>query len=151
MGYQLYQSKLMISLGGVTGSADAAGVHLPFDHTDFIFSVIAGRWGLVGVSVTLGMFALLFWRGFRIAAVAEDPFGRLTALGLVVMLATQGIINLAMTVGLAPITGLTLPFVSYGGSSLLTCFVSTGVLLSIRRQHFAAWRFDFESPIGQLA
>src|SRR5262245_23158149 len=98
-GYQLYQSKIMIALGGACGSDEAAAVHLPFDHTDFIFSVVAGRWGLLGVSVTMGLFALLIWRGLRIACVCPDSFGRLTALGIVTLLATQGVINMAMTVG----------------------------------------------------
>src|SRR5262245_21376232 len=118
-GYQLYQSKYMIASGGGFGSDEAAADHLPFDHTDFIFSVVAGRWGLVGTSVTIGLFALLIWRGLRIACCSPDAFGRLMALGIVALLATQGVINMAMTIGFAPVTGLTLPFVSYGGSSLL--------------------------------
>jgi cell division protein FtsW (lipid II flippase) len=138
-GYQLYQSKLMIALGGTSGSEEAAAVHLPFDHTDFIFSVVAGRWGLAGVSLTIGLFALLVWRGLRIAGNSQDPFGRLLALGIVTLLATQGVINMAMTVGLAPVTGLTLPFVSYGGSSLLACFIAVGILINIARQPADDW------------
>jgi rod shape-determining protein RodA len=138
-GYQLYQSKIMIALGGACGSDEAAAVHLPFDHTDFIFSVVAGRWGLLGVSVTIGLFALLIWRGLRIACDCPDSFGRLMALGIVTLLATQGVINMAMTVGFAPVTGLTLPFVSYGGSSLLASFVAVGILMNIRRQQADEW------------
>jgi cell division protein FtsW (lipid II flippase) len=138
-GYQLYQSKLMVSLGGTTGSDEAMSLHLPFDHTDFIFSVVAGRWGLLGTSVTLGLFAVLLWRGLRIANRSVDPVGRLLALGIVTLLATQGVINMAMTVGLAPITGLTLPFVSYGGSSLLASFASVGILISISRVQADEW------------
>ncbi len=123
----------MIAMGGTTGADDATDLHLPFDHTDFIVSVVAGRWGLAGVTGMLALFAILLWRGFRIAAQTPEHFGRLLALGIVTLLATQGLVNLAMTVGLAPITGLTLPFVSYGGSSLLASFVAVGVLVNIGR------------------
>ena len=132
-GYQLYQSKLMVALGGVFGSDDFADIHLPFDHTDFIFSVVAGRWGLVGASAVLLFFLVVLWRGLRVAVRVREPFGRLCAVGLVAMLAGQGFINMAMTIGLAPITGVTLPFLSYGGSSLLTSFIAVGVLLNIAR------------------
>ncbi len=138
-GYQLHQSKLMIALGGTKGSEDATDLHLPFDHTDFIFSVVAGRWGLTGVTMILGLFVVLFWRGWRVSSQAPDSFGRLLAMGLTTLLATQSLVNLAMTIGLAPITGLTLPFVSYGGSSLLTSFLAVGILLSIERQRRATW------------
>lgn len=138
-GYQLYQSKLMIALGGVNGSEDATDLHLPFDHTDFIFSVVAGRWGLTGATATLALFAIILWRGLRVVTATQDPFGRLLALGIVVLLATQGLVNLAMTVGLAPITGLTMPFVSYGGSSLFACFIAVGLLLNIGRRRGDPW------------
>jgi len=141
-GYQLYQSKLMIAYGGTAGAEDATELHLPFDHTDFIFSVIAGRWGLAGVTAVLVALAVIVWRGLRIVTRSSDPFGRLVALGIVALLATQALINIAMTVGLAPITGLTLPFVSYGGSSLLTCFIAVGVLVNIARQVEEPWCFS---------
>ena len=141
-GYQLYQSKLMIAYGGTAGADDATELHLPFDHTDFIFSVIAGRWGLAGVTDVLVALAVIVWRGLRIVTRSSDPFGRLVALGIVALLATQALINIAMTVGLAPITGLTLPFVSYGGSSLLTCFIAVGVLVNIARQVEEPWCFS---------
>jgi cell division protein FtsW (lipid II flippase) len=140
-GYQLYQSKLMIALGGLHGSEEAAEVHLPFDHTDFIFSVIAGRWGITGAAVTFSLFGFLIWRGLRIASHSSDLFGRLLAIGIVTLLATQGLINMAMTVGFAPVTGLTLPFVSYGGSSLLASFIAVGILMSIRRRQADEWAF----------
>ncbi len=138
-GYQLYQSKLMVAFGGTSGADDATELHLPFDHTDFIFSVVAGRWGLAGATAVLVGFAVVVWRGLRIAARSPDPFGRLLALGIVALLATQAVINMAMTVGLAPITGLTLPFVSYGGSSLLACFIAIGVLVNIGRRAEDSW------------
>jgi rod shape-determining protein RodA len=138
-GYQLYQSKLMIAYGGTAGAGDATELHLPFDHTDFIFSVIAGRWGLAGVTAVLVAMAVVIWRGLRIAAASPDPFGRLFAMGIVALLATQTLINISMTVGFAPITGLTLPFVSYGGSSLLASFIAVGLLLNIGRQYADSW------------
>jgi cell division protein FtsW (lipid II flippase) len=128
----------MIAYGGAAGAGDATELHLPFDHTDFIFSVIAGRWGLTGVTAVVLALAVVFWRGLRIAATAPEPFGRLFAIGIVALLATQALINIAMTVGFAPITGLTLPFVSYGGSSLLACFIAIGLLLNIGR-HVESW------------
>lgn len=132
-GYQLHQSKLMVALGGVFGSDDAVQVHLPFDHTDFIFSVVAGRWGLAGVTLLLMLLLATLWRGLRIAARAQEPFARLTAVGLVVGLVSQGLINMGMTIGILPITGVTLPFLSYGGSSLLTSFIAVGILTNIGR------------------
>ncbi len=133
-GYQLYQSKLMVALGGTRGGDDAIEQHVPFDHTDFVFSVVAGRWGLVGVTALLLLFAVLLGRGMRVASRAAEPLARLIAVGVVTLLAAQAIINMAMTVGLAPVTGLTLPFVSYGGSSLLASFIAVGMLLGIERR-----------------
>lgn len=137
-GYHLYQSKQMLVLGGVWGSA-AAGMllddpqlyHLPAARTDFVFCLIGERWGVVGVSVVLAVYLLLFASGLKIAAATREPFGRLVAVGVVGLLATQMIINTGMTVGLTPITGLTLPLVSYGGSSLLASSVALGLLLNI--------------------
>lgn len=133
-GYQLYQSKLMVALGGTLGTDDAIEQHVPFDHTDFIFSVVAGRWGLAGVTALLVLFAVLLGRGICVAGRAAEPLARLVAVGVVALLAAQAIINMAMTIGLAPVTGLTLPLVSYGGSSLLTSFIAVGMLLGIERR-----------------
>ena len=137
-GYHLYQSKQMLVLGGVWGSA-AAGMllddpqlyHLPAARTDFVFCLVGERWGVAGVSAVLAVYLLLFASGLRIAAATREPFGRLVAVGVVGLLATQMVINTGMTVGLTPITGLTLPLVSYGGSSLLATCLSLGLLLNI--------------------
>ncbi len=137
-GYHLHQSKQLLSLGGRVGSelagtamADSRVYHLPEGRTDFIFCLVGERWGLLGTLVTLGLYLLLFARGLFIAASTKEPFGRLLAVGIVALLATQLLINTAMTVGLMPITGLTLPLMSYGGSSLLATSIALGLLMNI--------------------
>ena len=137
-GYHLHQSKQMFALGNVWGSLvqgdaveDRAVYHLPDAHTDFIFSMIGERLGLPGIAAVLGLFCLLAWRGLAVAAATREPFGRLAAVGLVALISVQVLINTAMTVGLAPITGMSLPFVSYGGSGLLAHGIALGLLLNI--------------------
>ena len=137
-GYHLHQSKRVLAHGGVWGSwlTDAplpnrVAYHLPESRTDFVFCLIGERWGLAGCLVTLSLYVLLVARGLLAAAQTRDPFGRLVAVGIVALLATQVLINTGMTVGLLPITGMTLPLTSYGGSSLLaTCF-ALGILVNI--------------------
>ncbi|QDT63671.1 Peptidoglycan glycosyltransferase MrdB [Calycomorphotria hydatis] len=137
-GYHLFQSKRMHSLGGEWGSAisgvppvDPSAYHLPAARTDFVFCLVTERWGFVGAMVTLVLYALLFLQGIGIARRTRDPYGRLIAVGITALLAVQTSINLAMTVGLTPITGLTLPLMSYGGSSLLFTAVAIGLLINI--------------------
>jgi cell division protein FtsW (lipid II flippase) len=137
-GYHLHQSKQVLALGGVWGSEvggaaidDPSAYHLPAGRTDFIFCLVGERWGLFGCCVTLLLYALLFARGLSIAAATREPFGRLMAVGIVALLATQTTINAGMTVGLMPVTGLTLPLVSYGGSSLLSTCIGIGLLMNI--------------------
>ena len=138
-GYQLHQSKMMLSMGGLWGSwwtgnstDDPKAYRLPEARTDFIFSVIGERWGVIGASSTLLLFIILIWSGLNIAITTQESFGRLIAVGIVTTLSTQVIINTGMTVGLVPITGLTLPLVSYGGSSLVASGIAVGLLCSIR-------------------
>jgi len=137
-GYHLHQSKQVLALGGTWGSemsgmavADPHAYHLPAGRTDFVFSLIGERWGLIGCVVTLLLYLLLFARGLIIAGATREPFGRLLAVGIVAFLAAQTIINTGMTVGLMPITGMTLPLMSYGGSSLLATCISLGLLMNI--------------------
>lgn len=137
-GYQLYQSKVMLAMGGVHGSwrqGDAtdnpAAYRLPEARTDFIFSVVGERFGLVGCTATLVLFLVILLRGLSVASATREPFGRLVAVGLVALLGVQVLINTSMTVGLLPITGLTLPVMSYGGSSLLASGLAIGLLLNI--------------------
>ncbi len=137
-GYHLHQSKQMLALGGPWGSeiagvsvADPAAYQLPAARTDFILCLVGERWGLPGTLGVLLLFAALIAQGLMIALSTRDPFGRLVATGVVAILATQCLINTAMTVGLAPITGLTLPLLSYGGSSLVITLTSLSILMNI--------------------
>ncbi len=137
-GYHLHQSKQVLAFGGPWGSEwagmtmnDPLAYHLPAGRTDFIFCLIGERWGLLGTLSVMLLYALLFARGLAIAGATREPFGRLLAVGIVTLLAAQTIINTGMTVGLMPITGLTLPLVSYGGSSLLATCAALGLLLNI--------------------
>ncbi len=137
-GYHLHQSKQVLALGGAWGSDvtgmqidDPLAYHLPAARTDFIYCLIGERWGLPGTLGVLLLYLLLFGRGLMIAAGTQEPFGRLMAVGIVMLFAAQLIINTGMTVGLMPITGLTLPLVSYGGSSLLTMCIAIGLLLNV--------------------
>ena len=104
---------------------------LPEEHNDMIFAVVACRWGLLGGLATWGLFGLLAVGGYLVSAAARDVFGRLLAAGLVTMLLVQMVINSGMTVGLIPITGMTLPFVSAGGSSLVTTWMTVGLILNV--------------------
>ena len=137
-GYQLVHSKNAIGSGGAFGEGWGDGVYvrsalLPDRHNDFVFSIIGHQWGLVGCLLILACYLVIVLSGVRIAAATADPFGRLLAVGIVSLIATQVTINVGMTVGLMPITGMTLPFVSYGGSSMLTNFVAVALLISVSR------------------
>ena len=135
-GYQLVQSKNAIGSGGVSGYGWGEGLYvtsglLPDRHNDFVFAVVAHQWGLVGCLVVLACYVAIAAAGLRIASETTEPFARLLAVGVVVMILSQAIINMGMAVGLMPVTGMTLPFVSYGGSSLLTNCVAVGLLLAV--------------------
>lgn len=138
-GFHLHQSKQVLALGGIHGSIwrdepiidDATAWRLPAARTDFILSIIGERYGLPGISLVLLLYVLLVWRGLRAATRTKDPWARLVAVGIVAMIGVQALINAGMTVGLMPITGMTLPFCSYGGSSLLSFSVSVGLLMNI--------------------
>ncbi|SDJ04188.1 putative lipid II flippase FtsW [Salimicrobium halophilum] len=136
-GYHLIQSYISIGTGGWTGQGLGQGVqklgYLPEPHTDFIMAVIAEELGFIGVVVTLGLLALIVLRGLYIAKKCEDAFGSLLAIGISSMIAIQAIINLGAMSGLLPITGVPLPFVSYGGSALLIFMLAVGMLNSVAR------------------
>ena len=136
--YHLYQSKQMLALGGKWGSLlagepvdDRAVYHLPEDHTDFVFVMIVERLGWLGAFAVLGLELLIVARSMAIAEATREPYGRITAIGLATLVGVQALINTAMTVGLLPITGLSLPFVSYGGSGLLAHGLALGLLVNI--------------------
>src|SRR5262249_47774278 len=122
-GYQLIQSLLGLGSGGIfgvgLGASRAKWSYVPNAHTDFIFSILGEELGLLGELVVLGLFVTLIYSGFRIAARVNDTFGRLLATGIVAWLALQTLINLGAVTGILPVTGVPLPFLSFGGSSLI--------------------------------
>ena len=123
-----------MSSGGLLGKGFTAGTqHIPAPHTDFIFSVIAEESGFLGAGTTLLASLLVPLLMLRVALFTRDPFGRLVATGLAMEFAAQSFQNIAMCMRLTPVTGLTLPFVSYGGSSLVTSYIAVGIVYSIAR------------------
>ena len=135
-GYHVWQSLIAIGSGGFAGKGLLEGTQshltfLPVRHTDFIFSVVGEEFGFIGALVILGLFFFILYRGIQIATVARDMTGTLLAVGIVSMLFFQVFTNIGMTTGIMPVTGIPLPFVSYGGSSLLMCMMALGLLLNI--------------------
>lgn len=134
-GFQTVQSLIAIGSGGFAGVGLGAGgskwYYLPEVHTDFIFALIGEELGLIGTVFVLLLFAILIWRGIRIAITLEDSFGALLALGITAMLGVQTLINLLVATGMMPVTGIALPFISYGGSSLLFTLTAAGILLNL--------------------
>ncbi len=135
-GYTVIQSKIAIGSGGLLGKGWFSGTQnqlnfLPERHTDFIFSIVGEEWGFLGTTVCLALFVVIFSRGILIATQTRDPFGRLLIIGLVTMLWFHVMVNIGMTMGLMPVVGLPLPFLSYGGSWTLTCLVAVGIILSV--------------------
>jgi rod shape determining protein RodA len=141
-GYHQNQSKIAIGAGQKTGRGDQATQtrldFLPEHHTDFIFAVVGERYGFVGAALLLSLYSLLIWRALRILTLAKNLFGALVAGGIVAMLMFQVFVNVGMNIGIAPITGIPLPLMSYGGSSVLTTLMAIGLLQSIYAQGRAA-------------
>ena len=141
-GYNLTQAKIAIASGGLRGKGVGSENtqtdldFVPEQHTDFIFTAVGEQLGFVGGAALLGLFAILIWRSLRIAAMARDTFGTLVAAGIAGMWACQLFVNVGMTMGIMPITGLPLPFVSFGGSGLLMNFMAVGLLLNIHMRRF---------------
>ena len=142
-GFQMIQSMIAVSTGGIFGRGLMAGVqklfYLPEPHNDFIYAVISEELGLVGATVLLACFCVITWRGMRTAMRAPDRFGAFLALGLTTMVAFQAFFNISVVLGLLPTKGIPLPFVSYGGSSLLINLIGMGILLNVS-QHASASR-----------
>jgi rod shape determining protein RodA len=139
--YNARQALIAIGSGGVDGKGYLRGTqtnlqYVPEQKTDFIFTVVGEELGFAGSMLLLALLALLVWRGLRIAAVARDPFGALLAAGAVCMLAFQAFVNIGMTIGIMPITGIPLPFVSYGGSSLVASFLAVGLLENVHMRRY---------------
>jgi cell division protein FtsW len=134
-GFQIIQSLIAVGTGGVWGKGVMNGVqklfYLPEPHTDFIYSVISEELGLIGATAVLLCFCIIAWRGMRTALRAPDTFGAFLALGLTTMIALQAFVNISVVLSLMPTKGIPLPFVSFGGSSLLINLVGMGILLNV--------------------
>lgn len=146
VGYQISESLIAIGTGGVTGRGLGNGTgklgYVPELWNDFIGTIVAEELGLIGVTALIGLFAAFLWRGMRISFNCEDAFGQLLAFGITVLIGLQGAVNLCVVTGLLPTKGLTLPFVSFGGSSMIMALFAVGVLLNISRNAPDDWEED---------
>ena len=147
--YQQVQSIVAIGAGEKVGRGDGATQtrldFLPESHTDFVFGVVGETWGFAGAAVVLALYAMLIWRGLRLITLAKNLFGSILAGGIVAMLTYQVFVNVGMTIGIMPITGIPLPLMSYGGSSVITTLLAVGLLQSIAAQSRAS-----VAPKGRL-
>lgn len=151
--YNQDQAQIAIGNGGITGTGFGEGSQtksglVPEQQTDFIFTVIGEEFGFAGGTVVLGCFALLLWRLYRMARLAGDPFGSYIVTGVFAMFAFQMFQSIGMTMGIMPITGIPLPFVSSGGSSMLASYIGVGLALSVHMRRFTA---GIDEEVGQLA
>ena len=156
IGYHTVQGLLALGLGGVFGSGlgesrMAGGLFVPNAFNDFIFAIIGEEFGLIGAAVVIALFLLLAYAGIRVALGAPDTFGALLAAGITAWLCIQAFINIGVVVTLVPITGITLPFISAGGSSLIISFAAIGILLSISRETIekGTWNDDATADRGR--
>jgi rod shape determining protein RodA len=140
-GYHIIQSKIAIGSGMIYGKGFLMGTQnalsfLPEEHTDFIFSVLAEEWGFIGSVIVVLLFLMLIFWGLNIAQGCREPFGTILAVGVTSMFFWQVFINISMTMGLMPVVGVPLPFISYGGSSVLTTAIGIGLLMNISMRRF---------------
>ena len=153
-GFQVVQSLIAIGSGGSNGLGFAQGkqkmLFLPFAHSDFIFAVIGEELGLVGALAVVAVFALFLWRGIRTALLAPDRFGMLLSLGIVTSIVGQALFNISVVLSLVPTKGIPLPFISYGGSSLVPTLAAVGILLNVS-QHASGNIAEFRLPIANLS
>jgi rod shape determining protein RodA len=149
--YQLHESEIAIGSGQKSGRGEnATQIRLSFvpeGDTDFVFAAVGEQYGFLGAALVLGLYALLIWRTLRILVIAKDLFGSLVAAGVVAMLMFQVFVNVGMTIGIMPITGITLPLMSYGGSSVITTLLAVGLLQSIYAQARAAQALKGRVPL----
>jgi rod shape determining protein RodA len=139
--YNLDQAEIAVGSGGLLGQGYLHGRqttldYVPEQHTDFIFTVVGEEFGFVGAVIVLTLYALLLWRAIRIAFLSKDAFGTYLATGIAIMFAIQMFVNVGMVIGIMPITGIPLPFLSYGGSSMLASFIGIGILLNVHMRRF---------------
>ncbi len=151
LGLQQWRSLLAFGSGGLRGLGLGNGRqkmnYLPEAHTDFIFPMVGEEFGLVGTTIVVGLFALLIIGGILVANGARDRFGKLLAFGIILMLGLEALMNMGVTTALLPNKGLALPFVSYGGSSLIAAMLGVGILLNIHHQSAAAG--NSRLPLGR--
>ena len=137
-GYNAIQALMALALGGITGAGLGASrqkyLYLPAPSTDFIFAIIGEEWGLIGTLTVLALFVVIAYQGYRIAIHAPDTFSGLLAAGITTWLIVQALVNMMVVTALLPVTGIPLPFISYGGSALIINLVAVGILLSISRE-----------------
>jgi rod shape determining protein RodA len=137
-GYQQNQSRIAIGAGQKTGRGDASTQtqldFLPEHHTDFVFASVGERWGFAGAALVLSLYSLLIWRGLRILTTAKNLLGALIAAGVVALVLFQLFVNVGMNVGIMPITGIPLPLLTYGGSSVISTFLAIGLLHAVYTQ-----------------
>ena len=140
-GYHIIQSKIAIGSGMISGKGFLKGTQnalsfLPEHHTDFIFSVLAEEWGFIGSVVVLLVFLLLIIASLNVANKCRDPFGTILSVGITAMISWQVFINIGMVMGLMPVVGIPLPFISYGGSSIVTMMLCIGLLINVSMRRF---------------
>jgi rod shape determining protein RodA len=140
--YNLRQSQIAIAAGGVAGRGLFQGTQtnlsfVPEQHTDFIFTAVGEELGFIGGVSLLGFFGVMMWRIWRAAVLSRDQFGRLVCVGVLAMLVFQIFENVGMTMGITPITGIPLPFMSYGGSAMIASFVGIGLVLNVHMRRFS--------------
>ena len=136
IGYNTAQARIAIGGGGLLGQGlfngnQTQGAFVPYQQTDFVFSVAGEELGLIGASILIALVGVILWRGIQIARLARDPFGRLVATGVVTWFAFQAFENIGMNLGIMPVTGVPLPFVSYGGTSMFAAWIGIGLLQSV--------------------
>jgi len=141
-GFNAKQSQNAIGNGGLTGQglfggSQTNGAYVPEQHTDFIFTVVGEELGFVGGAVMLSLFAVIVWRILRAARLAQDSFGALCCMGVLGMFVAQMFENVGMAMGIMPITGIPLPFMSYGGSSIIVSFACIGLVANVRMRRFS--------------
>ncbi|MEP6568466.1 MAG: putative lipid II flippase FtsW [Acidobacteriota bacterium] len=145
-GFQVVQSLIAVGSGGTNGLGFAQGkqkmMFLPFAHSDFIFAVIGEELGLLGTLAVLSAFAVFLWRGIRISLLAPDRFGKLLAMGIVTGIVAQALFNMSVVLSLVPTKGIPLPFISYGGSSLVPTLAAVGILLNISQHTTSSSRAE---------
>jgi cell division protein FtsW len=147
-GFHIIQSLIAIVSGGVfgrgLGMGNAKRFFLPEQHTDFIFSVILEETGMIGMVLIIVLFAILGWRGFRVAMASQDKFATYMAFGITFTIMLQAVVNMGVAVGVLPVTGLTLPFVSFGGASLISTYLGIGILVNISTRDAVRRKMAYE-------